>query len=85
MNWGPVLVARYSVRDVCLFVAVRLEALDLDARDPVVGRHRDRALPRAFDFSDGGEHVALDLSELLVRDLAELEAHLGFEELLAQR
>src|SRR5437762_3456218 len=64
---------------------VRLEALDVDAGDLVLGRHRESALLRALDLADSGEHVALDPGELLLGDLAELELHLRLEQLIAQR
>src|SRR5438046_2829504 len=66
-------------------VVVGLEAFDIDACDLVTGGHGDGALQRALDFPDGGQHVALDLAELLVGHFPELEAHLRLEELVAQR
>src|SRR5258706_6257993 len=64
---------------------LRLEALDVNARDPVLGGHGDRALLRTLDLSDGGEDIALGFGELVVGDFAELQAHLGFVELFAER
>src|SRR5262249_21316962 len=68
-----------------LGVLVGLEAFNVDAGDPVLRRHREGALLRPLDRADPGEHVALDLRELGVGDLAELEAHLRLEQPIAER
>src|SRR5437763_1963174 len=64
--------------------AFGLETFDLDSRDPVLGTHGDGALLGAFDVANARQHVALDLGKFGVRDLAELETHLRFEQLFAQ-
>src|SRR5207247_3729554 len=56
-----------------------------DAGDLRAGGHREGARLGALDLADACDHVAFNLGELLIGDLAELELHLGFEELLAER
>src|SRR5262249_46486931 len=62
-----------------------LEALNVDAGDPVLRRHGEGALLRPLDVADRGEQVALDRGELFLADLAELELHLRLEQLIAER
>src|SRR5262245_41010505 len=59
--------------------------IDLDARDLLARRHRDRARPLPFDLANAREEVALDVCELTIGDLTELEPYLGLEQLLAKR
>src|SRR5947209_8511994 len=56
-----------------------LDTGDLD----LAGRRRGRGVALT-DVADAGEQVGLGIRELLLRDLAELQAHLGGQELLAQ-
>ena len=51
---------------------------------PASRRSPSAALPLA-DLAQAREHVALDVGELLLGDLAELEPHLGLEQPLAER
>src|SRR5581483_10250171 len=60
---------------------VRVAGFHLDA----VGRpHRKRPLRRALERAEPREQIALEPGELVVRELAELEAHLCLEQLLAE-
>src|SRR5439155_11725196 len=63
---------------------VAVPALYLDPADLVCRRNRERA-PLSFDLSNARKDVVLDLGEFLLGDFAELQAHLRFEQLLAQR
>src|SRR5713101_6255000 len=58
--------------------------VNVDATDPVVGGHRDGAVLGALDLADAREDVGFGFGERLVGDLAQLQAHLRLEELLAQ-
>src|SRR4051794_11128092 len=61
------------------------EAFNVDASDLVLRRHRQRTLLRALDLANCGQHVPLDVGELLLGDFAEFEPHLCLEQLIAQR
>src|SRR5262249_44875886 len=56
----------------------------LDARDAHLTRRRRRPELALADLAQACEQIGLDGGELLVRDLAELQAHLRGQQLLAQ-
>src|SRR5436190_13424146 len=60
-------------------------SLDLDAGDFVFRGHPDGRPMPTLDLADAREDAAFDLGEFGLCDVAELELHLRFEQLLAQR
>src|SRR5687768_5733082 len=74
--------ARVRVRVVV--VALVAAERRFDARDPVLPGLQGGALGALADLPDALEQLALDLGELRVVDLAQLQAHLCREQLLAQ-
>src|SRR5262245_23967883 len=90
MNKNSGVDSRRASSDVRRFAVSLLGVLQFvrdtrfDTRDFHIRRsHTERALPRFLDRADGCQHVALDAGEFVLRDLAKLEPHLSFEQLLA--